>query len=212
MDRTLVKVAIVEDDTALREMLTEVVGYDHGFEISGIYADGESFRENADFHRPDVVLMDINLPGASGIEVMAKVKLKYPDMLFIIITVYDDAGHLFDALRYGASGYMLKHTPPEGIATAIREVIAGGSPMSADIARMVVESFRADAAQQQAMAKLSVREQEITTLLAQGYRYKEIAAQLFLSVETVRTHIRNIYEKLQVNSRTEALGRLGKLR
>lgn len=203
-----VSVVIVEDDIDYRDMLTEVLLREDDIDLLGHYTSGEAFVAALKDHRPRVVLMDIQLPGANGIATLQQVKALHPGMQFIILTVYEDAEILFDALRFGATGYLLKHTEPATIVQSILDVEAGGSPMSTAIARRVVDSFRLNMEQQRVLARLTPREQEIVGLLAQGYRYKEIADQLFLSVETVRTHIRNSYEKLQVNSRTDAVNKI----
>ena len=203
-----IRIMLVEDDEQYREMLTEMLLSMDEVDLMGVCGSGEEFQATYKQHLPQVVLMDVQLPGQTGIETMRQVKQSNPGMQFIILTVYEDSDTLFEALRFGASGYLLKHTDPAGIIAAVKDVIEGGSPMSAAIARKVVESFRLNTQQQQVLERLTSREQEIVDLLSQGFRYKEIADRLFLSVETVRTHIRNIYEKLQVNSRTEAINKI----
>ena len=155
--------------------------------------------------RPDVVLMDINLPRMSGIECTRRLKERQPDVPIMMLTIYEDDEKIFDSLTAGASGYLLKKTPPAKLLDAILELHNGGSPMSSRIARKVVETFRALGTSSKEIENLSKRESEILSHLAKGYRYKEIADTLFISIETVRTHIRNIYEKLHVRSRSEAV-------
>jgi DNA-binding NarL/FixJ family response regulator len=161
---------------------------------------------------PDVVIMDINLPGMSGIECTHLIRSACPQTQVMMCTVHEDDEKIFDALKAGASGYMLKRASINEIFDAIQQVYHGGSPMSPSIARKVVASFRPDNKQADLAATLSPRENEILDHLAQGYRIKEIADQLFVSVNTIRTHIRHIYEKLQVQSRVEALNKTGKSR
>jgi DNA-binding NarL/FixJ family response regulator len=153
---------------------------------------------------PDVLLMDINLPRMSGVECVRRVKMACPDLLVIMLTVYDDGDQIFGALQAGASGYLLKRTPPEGILNAIQEVLQGGAPMSSYIARKVVHSFQANGASQKSNIQLTEREAQVLAYVAKGYINKEIACALSVSLETVRSHLKNVYEKLHVRSRTEA--------
>lgn len=159
--------------------------------------------------RPDVVLMDIGLPGMSGIDCIRQLKETFPRCQIMMLTVFEDHDRIYESLLAGASGYLVKKTPPAKLLEAIRDVHAGGSPMSNQIARRVVEAFRASGSSgskdTSRLDALSTREQEILACLSQGLLYKEIAARLGISIETVRTHIRNVYQKLQVRSRTEAL-------
>lgn len=163
--------------------------------------------------KPEVVLMDINLPGANGVECVRRLKPHLPDTQIIMLTVYQKTEHIFNALAAGATGYMLKQTPPAELLTAIKEVHAGGSPMSSHIARKIVQSFQHAAPVTDEAASLSPREAEVLDLLAKGFLYKEIADQMKVSYATVHTHIRHIYEKLHVRSRTEAVAKhLGQTR
>ena len=155
--------------------------------------------------KPDVVLMDINLPDLSGIECVRRLKAEYPDLQIMMLTMYEDSEQVFQALAAGASGYLVKRTPPGQLIEALKEVHQGGSPMSMQIARMVVDSFHHMGPARDETANLTPREEEILSHLAKGLRYKEIADTLFISVETVRSHLRRIYEKLHVRSRTEAV-------
>jgi len=156
-------------------------------------------------NEPDVVLMDINLPGMSGIECTRKLKARQPGLSIMVLTVYDDDEMIFESLKAGASGYLLKKTPPAKLLEAILELHNGGSPMSSRIARRVVQAFQAMGPSSKETENLSKREHEVLSYLVKGYRYKEIAETLFISIETVRTHLRNIYEKLHVRSRSEAV-------
>lgn len=210
-----IRVAIVEDDEFIRHSLAELLAVTTGFECVGQFADAESALAGLGACDPQVVLVDIQLPGISGVACVRQCKPALPKVQFVMHTVYEDDQAVFDALAAGATGYLLKRTPHEKLLEAIREVRQGGSPMSGHIARLVVQAFQA---RQQPAAtaenksgeapwKLSPRELEILQALTRGYRYKEIADQCGISVETVRTHLRRIYEKLHVTSRTEAVVR-----
>jgi DNA-binding NarL/FixJ family response regulator len=200
-----IKIALVEDDKKVREGLKALICGTPGFNCIAAYANAEEALEELPQQQPDVVLMDINLPGMSGIECVKTLKARQPDLQIIMLTVYEDDEQIFQSLAAGAVGYILKKTPPARLLEAIEEVHRGGSFMSSQIARRVVEVFQQKDLSAKNTAALSHRENEILSCLAKGYRYKEIADQLSLSIETVRTHIRNIYEKLHVHSRTEAV-------
>jgi DNA-binding NarL/FixJ family response regulator len=201
----MINVAIVEDEDEVREGLAVLINGSEGFRCIQTFSSAESALPEISKNKPDVVLMDINLPGMSGIECISKLKASRPDLPIMVLTVYDDDEKIFESLRAGASGYLLKKTPPAKLLEAILELHNGGSPMSSSIARKVVEAFQTMAPSSEEAQNLSKREQEILSCLAKGYRYKEIAETLFISVETVRTHLRNIYEKLHVRSRSEAV-------
>ncbi|MFT3831015.1 MAG: response regulator transcription factor [Opitutaceae bacterium] len=209
--RSGISVAIIEDDTAVREILTVWIAEAEGFSSAGVFADVESALEPITRCRPDVALVDINLPGLSGIDCVGRLKPLLPATQFVMLTVYDDSTHVFDALSAGATGYLLKCTPREALLVALREVHAGGSPMSSNIARKVVQSLHRAAPRRAATEGLSKRENEVLALLAQGYLYKEIADALGIGLETVNTYIRRIYEKLHVHSRAQAVARLANL-
>jgi DNA-binding NarL/FixJ family response regulator len=176
-----------------------------GFVCVAAYGNGEDALQGIPEIMPDVTLMDINLPGINGIECILKLKELDLPLLYIMLTVFEDPDAIFQSLSAGACGYLLKHTPPVKLLEAIQDVFRGGSPMSGEIARKVVQSFQQPPTKPSTSVNLTKREEEILSFLAQGYFYKEIAASLNISVETVRTHIRNIYEKLQVRTRTEAV-------
>jgi DNA-binding NarL/FixJ family response regulator len=200
-----IKVAIVEDSAGVRENWAKLIGAEPGFECVGASDSGEAALKRFPATRPDVVLMDINLPGMSGIQCTALLKAKLPRTQILIVTVYADNDHVFEALKVGASGYLLKCTDPAELTRSIADVMRGGAPMSGQIARRVIEVFRRPVAPAgNADTKLTPREEETLDLLAKGYANKEIASRLGASVETVRVHVRHIYEKLQVHSRTEA--------
>lgn len=195
-----IKVAIVEDDSEIRRLMTLIIDSSPGFICKQSYNDCESALAAISAAPPDVVLMDIDLPGMSGIEGVRRLKTGVPDIDFIMLTIKEDDDSIFNSLCAGASGYLLKDTPPAELLSAIGEVFRGGSPMSASIARKVIVSFR-----KPAETPLTTREREILEHLCNGENYKGIAEVLFISGHTVREHIKNIYKKLHVNSRAEAV-------
>lgn len=203
-----IKVGIVEDDKQIRESLLVLINGSEGFSCVDAFETAEVAIEQIPLLNLDVVLMDIHLPKKNGIDCIKDLKLKCDNVQFLICTSFEDTESVFNALKAGAMGYITKTTQPSKILDAIVEVFKGGSPMSSHIARKVVNSFCIDKKVNVELQKLSIREKEILNLLSQGLRYKEIADNLFLSSETVRTHIRNIYLKLQVNSRTQALNKI----
>ena len=201
-----ISVSIVEDDAPAREILAEWIGRAKGFRTASVHADAESALGAIPKLKPSVVLMDINLPGMNGIDCVRRLKLMLPETQFVMLTVYEDGDHIFEALAAGATGYLLKQTPRNELLDSLQQVYAGDSPMSSNIARKVVQSFR----RQQAIADsegLSPRELEVLELLARGYLYKEITGQLNISMGTVNTYIRRIYEKLHVRSRSQAIAK-----
>ena len=204
-----IRIAIIEDDRDMRLAFEEAVNAEGDLELMGSYASVEAFLSRPEgLDTLDVVLTDIHLPGQSGIQCITRCKPKRPHLQFLVITVFEDNANLFNALMAGATGYLLKTASQQEIAQAIRDIHRGGSPMSLAIARMVVASVQQKQVNAALISSLTPREHELVQLLAEGYRYKEIADQLDLSIETVRTYIRGIYSKLQVHSRTEALNRL----
>lgn len=202
-----IKVAIVEDNTKVRESLAALISGSDGFRCIGAFPNAETALAKIPLDWPDVVLMDINLPKMSGIECVSNLKSLRPSLQIIMVTVYLENEKIFQSLVAGASGYLIKQTPPAEILEAISDVHRGGSPMSSNIARKLVQYVAqvAQVARPPEKMELSPREHEILCLLAKGYQYKEIADSLTISVETVRTHLRNIYDKLHVRSRTEAV-------
>jgi DNA-binding NarL/FixJ family response regulator len=200
-------VSIVEDSDQLRATLARVIQRAEGFHCVQHYADAEAALEGVPKEPPDVVLMDINLPGMNGVECVRKLKQQVQGIQLMMLTVYEDTENIFAALAAGASGYLLKRTPRAELLEAIREVHQGGSPMTAHIARKVVLSFQKAGASPKPTENLSQREQEVLDCLSQGFLYKEIADKLGISYETVHTYIRRIYEKLQVRTRTEAVAK-----
>ena len=203
-----ITISIVEDNDKLRGTLAKVIGRAEGFRFVSDYGSAEDALADIPKVKPDVVLMDINLPGMNGVECVRKLKTLLPQTLVMMLTVYEDTENIFNALAAGASGYMLKRTPRAELLEAIKEVQRGGSPMTTHIARKVVQSFqKAAAAPPPVESNLSTREQEVLDCLSQGFLYKEIAEKLGISYETVHTYIRRIYEKLQVRTRTEAVAK-----
>jgi DNA-binding NarL/FixJ family response regulator len=202
---TPIQVALVEDDEGIRASLANILGRNSGCQLVCSYPDAATALERLRQHQPEVVLMDINLPGVDGIECVRQLKAQMPSSQFIMLTVYGDNERLFRSLMAGASGYLLKTTPSPKLLTAIHEVHSGGSPMTPQIARRVVQYFRTATQPGSDIEKLTPRERDILDQLSQGFLYKEIVTNLGMSLDTVRTHIRNIYDKLHVHSRTEAV-------
>lgn len=204
--KSMITVCIVEDIPEIRLSVKRMLDESEAFLCLGAFEDAVTAVKGLPALHPDIVLMDINLPGMSGIECIKKVKDKCSDTQFMMFTIYEDSEQVFEALSAGASGYLLKKTPPGDLLRALEELHEGGAPMSAHIARKVVMAFRTPEPSKQA-GLLSDREQEVLSLLAKGYLYKEIAAQLGISTGTVRQHIHKIYEKFHVQNRTEALNK-----
>lgn len=201
-----ISLVIVEDDLDVLKGIKQILNLSEELYVIDTFTNAESFVENVEDLNPDVVLMDIGLPKMSGIECVEKLKPKFPNIQFLMCTNFDDDEKIFEALSAGANGYVLKNAEVQTIIQSISEVYRGGSPMSPSIARKVIESFHS-LGLKELKYNLSKREAEILNWLSKGYRYKEIAEKLYISTETVRTHIRNIYGKLQVQSRTEAINK-----
>ncbi|WP_217605960.1 response regulator transcription factor [Chitinophaga sp. GbtcB8] len=199
-----IQVSIVEDITEIREGMRFLVNQTPGFSCLSVYDNAEAAGKGLLANPPDLVIMDIALPGATGVDCIRQLKAAGAKMQFMIFTIYEDSDQVFEALAAGASGYLLKDTSPDKIIAALKELHEGGSPMSISIARKVVASFHCSPEP----APLSPREMEVLTLLAKGLLYKEIAEQLHISTGTVRQHIHNIYERLHVQNRTEALNKV----
>lgn len=200
------RIAVVEDDKRMRAILCKWIESIDLFACVGSFGDGISAVESLPGCRPQIVLMDINLPGFSGVECVRRLKDQMPDTQFVMLTVYEDSEHIFDALEAGAVGYLLKRSSHEELRQALLDVQAGGSPMTSLIARKVVQAFRKP--QSAELEQLSSREREVLDLMAQGFYCKEIADTLQIRLNTVYTYIRRIYEKLQVRSRMEAVKKL----
>jgi DNA-binding NarL/FixJ family response regulator len=203
------KVAIVEDDRGLREQLARILGAARDVRFVGACASGEEAIARIHLLQPDVVLMDIKLPGMSGIDCVAHLKRALPSLQIIMLTVYEDGERIFRALKAGADGYLVKSSPPEVLLEAIDDVHRGGSPISSHIARKVVRHFHLLGPSPEQDQNLSPREQEVINLLSSGYIYKEISDQLGIGLETVRTYVKNICEKLHVRNRVEAVAKHG---
>ena len=200
-----IRIAIIEDDAPFARALEKYFALrGSGIECLAIHATAEEALRQLPPNPPTVALVDINLPEMSGIECIGRLKTQCPDLLCLVLTSYDDRSSIFDALKAGASGYLLKRTPPAEIVTAIEQVCHGGSPMSPHIARQVVSFFHRTPAPKSPVA-LTDREREVIELLASGSMYKEIAEHLAITLETVRSHIKKIYDKLHAHSRTEAV-------
>ena len=202
-----IKVAIVEDDDWIRENLAGLIDLAPGYCCVSRYRTGEEALSGLPSEVPDVVLMDINLPGLSGIECVRRLKALRPSLTILMLTVYEESDQIFDSLRAGASGYLLKRSAEKELLEAIAQVHQGGSPMSSLVARKVVRFFTHLGAAAPELQRLSPREKEILELLSHGAAYKEIGDRLALSIHTVRMHIRGIYGKLQVHSRGEAVSK-----
>lgn len=202
-----ITVSIVEDDAPAREILADWMRHAAGFKCVGEHASVEDALESLPAENPAVVLMDINLPGMSGIEGVRRLKPLLLNTQFLMLTVYEDTDHVFDALAAGATGYLLKQTPRNELLASIKDVLAGGSPMTSNIARRVVQAFHREETTVPESAKLSQREREVLELLARGYLYKEIMDLLDLSRGTLNTYIRRTYEKLHVRSRSQAVAK-----
>ncbi len=202
-----ITVAIVEDNDQLRGTLARVISRAEGFKCVSHYATAEAALAGLPKDDPEVVLMDINLPGINGVECVRQLKQLAPKIQAVMLTVYEDTDNIFNALAAGAAGYLLKRTKSAELLEAIREVQRGGSPMTTHIARKVTQSFQRAGPSSQPTENLSQREQEVLDCLSKGFLYKEIADKLGISYETVHTYIRRIYEKLQVRTRTEAVAK-----
>lgn len=198
----MIKVSIVEDDQLIREAIRDMINETEGFDCTGSYNSCEEAIKEIGFKRPDVMLMDIELPGMSGIDGVKRIKEKYPGIDIIMLTVHEDLSLVFQALSAGACGYLDKSASDEKIIDSIREIVDGGAPMSYKIAKLVVSSF-----QKKPDSDLTGREYDVLNLLCNGHSYKEIAYKLLITVGTVRHHIKNIYSKLHVHSKSEAVAK-----
>lgn len=204
-------IAIIEDDEKVRHYMAEQIQLHIDVGELRVFGDAETALKELTAEPVEIALFDVNLPGMSGIDCIQRLKMLHPRMQMMVLTVYDNPDTIFNALKAGATSYLLKTTPAEKILEAIAEVQQGGSPISSQIARKVIEAFAIRGKTNEYFQELSRREQEMLEQLSKGYRYKEIADKLFVSIDTVRTHIRNIYEKLQVNNRAAALKKTGLL-
>jgi DNA-binding NarL/FixJ family response regulator len=202
--KNVITLSIIEDQREMRESLIAGLGNAPGLRCVGAYATGEEGLQHIPQAPPDVVLMEINLPGMNGIQCVARLKAVLPKLQVLMLTTYAEGDLIFDSLRAGASGYLLKTMPQEELVQAVQQVHAGGAPMSLQIARKVISYFHQAGKPSPAVAQLTGKELEILRLLAKGYMYKEIADRLAISMSTVRTHVSAVYEKLHVHSRSGA--------
>lgn len=200
-----IRVTIFDDSADMREGLFHLISMTPGFVLAGSFADCTNAVNNIDQTNPDVVLMDIDMPLVSGIEAVHIIKGSFPQLNILMLTVFEDEVKIFEALRSGASGYLLKKTHPAKLLEAIQEVQRGGAPMSESIAKKVVEFFGKESKPKHNGYLLTVREKEVLQFLVQGHSYKMIAAELYITIETIRSHIKHIYDKLHVNSKSEAV-------
>ena len=200
-----IKVAIIEDQRDIRECLTFLINGTEGFRCTGSYRSMEEALEKIGFELPDVALSDIGLPGMNGIEGIKVLKERYPNLLMLMLTVYNDDERIFDAMCAGASGYLLKKTPPARLLESLKEAVGGGAPMSPEVARRVISLFREIRPPERADYELTPHETRLLKLFVEGHNYKTAAAELGVSVNTVNFHVRSIYEKLQVHTRSEAV-------
>jgi DNA-binding NarL/FixJ family response regulator len=204
---TVIKVAIIEDQRDIRECLTFLINGTEGYSCTGSYRSMEEALDKIGHQLPDVVLSDIGLPGMDGIEGARILKEQYPNLLLLMLTVYDDDERIFDAMCAGASGYLLKKTPPARLIESLREAVQGGAPMSPEVARRVITLFREIRPPERADYELTPHETRVLKLFVEGHNYKTAAAELGVSVNTVNFHVRSIYEKLQVHTRSEAVAK-----
>jgi len=202
-----IKIAIVEDVREIREGLGRLINSTPGFRCTGVYASMEEALEKIPNNLPDLVLSDIGLPGIDGISGIRILKERYPDLLILMLTVYDDNERIFDALCAGACGYLLKKTPWEKLVEALKEAVDGGSPMSPEVARRVINLFREIKPPKEAAYELTPHEVRLLRMLVEGHSYKTAAAELHVSVNTIKFHLRHIYDKLQVHTKSEAVAK-----
>jgi len=200
MNQDVIRIVIIEDDEIIREGYSMLLSQEQGYEVINQYESFDMAVKNIQNDRPDVILLDVELPGTNGIEAIPKLKKILPDTYILILTVFESEKFIFEALANGASGYLTKNTPPNKILASVKEAVEGGGPMSVNVARMVIRSFRRNQE-----SPLSKRETQILELVGDGKNRSQIAKELFIDLETVRTHIKNIYSKLNVNSKADAI-------
>lgn len=203
----MIKLMLYEDNPQLREGLTMLLNGSDGFEVVGAFKNCNNVEDEVTALEPDVILMDIDMPGTNGIEGLKRIRRVNNDVKVLMLTVFDDNKNVFEAVRSGANGYVLKKTPPARLIEYITEANSGGAPMTSSIATQVLKMFSEMNAQQGADYHLSEREKQVLQLLVNGYSYKMIASEMFISIDTVRSHIKKIYEKLHVNSKSEAVAK-----
>lgn len=204
MSQQLIKVSIIEDNEYMREGWETFIDFEDDMSVVGSYESCEKAFNDPEFHKSDIVLLDINLPGMDGIEGLGYIREKDPDKLVVMVTVHDDDEHIFSALKAGAVGYLMKKVTPDDLVEAVRDAHQGGSPITPDIARKVINTFHATGKLEE---KLTDRELNILSELARGLSYAAIGRKIYLSVDGIRHHIRNIYRKLEVNTKSEAVAK-----
>jgi len=203
----VISISLYDDNAEFRSSLVKLFSRIPGFELIAAYADANQIIENCLFQKPEVILMDIDMPGIAGFDAVKLIRERFPEIKVLMLTVFDDNYKVFESIRNGALGYILKKADPTDIVAAVKEVHVGGAPMTPVIATKVIQMFREYAPLKDAHQSLSEREKEVLALLTRGFSYKMIAAECAISLDTVRFHIKNIYEKLQVHSMTEAVSK-----
>lgn len=203
----MVNVVLYEDNKQLREGLGILISGTYGFELLGAFEDCTRIEEQVQSLNPHVILMDIDMPKVNGIEGLKRIRLFNTEVKILMLTVFDDNDNVFEAIRSGANGYLLKKTPPARLLEYIHDVLDGGAPMTSSVATQVLNMFKLNHADATANFDLSARELDVLKLLVNGYSYKMVASELFISLDTVRSHIKNVYDKLQVNSKSEAVAK-----
>ena len=207
MERTTIRVSIIEDQRLTRDLLQTLLDESEGYRVAGVFGSMEEALPGIGWHLPDVALVDIGLPGMSGIEGIRLLRERFPNLLPLVLTVYEDDDRVFDAVCAGACGYILKKTPCAGLLDNIQELANGGAPMSPRVARRVMEALRDVRASRRSDCQLTPYELRLLKLLVEGHTYKTAAAELKITVHTVSFHLRRIYEKLHVHSKSEAVGK-----
>lgn len=207
LEGTTIKVAIIEDQRDIRECLSFLINGTEGFACTGSYRSMEEALDRIGHQLPDIVLSDIGLPGMNGIEGVRVLKERHPDLLILMSTIYDDEERVFDAICAGACGYLLKKTPPAKLLESIREAVGGGAPMTPEVARRVIKLFREIRPPERANYDLTPHETRLLKLFVEGHNYKTAATEIGVSINTINFHVRNIYSKLQVHSRSEAVAK-----
>jgi DNA-binding NarL/FixJ family response regulator len=203
----MIRILVFEDNNDFSDSLSALIGNADGMELTAIYPNCKNAARNVAFHRPDVVLMDIDMPVANGLQGLRNIRAAGHEVYILMLTVFDDNERVFQAVCDGASGYLLKRTPPEKIIEAIREAHTGGAPMTPSVAKQVLKLFSQPFQKSADLQKLTAREHDVLALLVRGYSYKMASGELGVSIETLRYHIKNIYAKLHVNSKSEAVAK-----
>lgn len=203
----MIRILIFEDNPDFIDSLSELISNADGMELAGVYNNCKNVIKNVDYHQPDVVLMDIDMPIENGLQGLRNIRASSNEVCVLMLTVFDDNDRVFQAICHGASGYLLKRTPPEKIIEAIREAHNGGAPMTPSVAKQVLKLFSQPFQKSAELQTLTPREHDVLSLLVRGYSYKMAAAELGVSIETLRFHIKNIYTKLHVNSKSEAVAK-----